>query len=268
MAHRCKTSYKTSYVAVINNKSDNARLTRTNMLNSIYSLENKISDSLGGRGITLTPTTSNEYKNVIIWLHGLGDQADGWASLMQVLDLQDTKYILPSALERPISLNNGMSMPGWSDIHGLSESAEEDKDGFEASSKRIEEIISAELTKGILPERIVLAGFSQGGALALHIGLRATHKLGGVIALSTWVPFRKDYPSSLSEASKDSLRIFQAHGTADQVVKFEWGLASHVLLKELIPSSRFMRVPKMGHSSEQKELEEVRSVLLHWFKEP
>ncbi|CAM9163053.1 unnamed protein product, partial [Ectocarpus fasciculatus] len=142
------------------------------------------------------------------------------------------KFVLPTASSRPISLNGGMKMPGWSDIYGLDAAAEEDKAGFEESRARVDAIVSAELAGGIAPGKIVVAGFSQGGALALHTALRSEVALGGCVALSSWLPFRADYPAAKTAAA-DNLKLFQAHGTADNVVRYTWGKSSHELLKNL-----------------------------------
>jgi len=99
-------------------------------------------------------------------------------------------------------------MPGWSDIFGLDTSSPEDKNGFNESSQRVNQIIQTEIDKGIKPEKIVVAGFSQGGALALHVALRSQYSLGGCIALSAWLPFRNEYPAALSLNAK-SLNILQ-----------------------------------------------------------
>jgi predicted esterase len=165
------------------------------------------SDGLGGRGITYVPS-SGSYKNVVIWMHGLGDTADGWAALMPTLGLRETKFILPTATNRPIAINGNMLMPGWSDIYGLDDRVNEDKVGFDESKVRVEKIVQTEIDNGIESKRIVIAGFSQGGALAFHTALRSPHSIGGCVALSTWVPFSADYPAALSPAAS-SLKILQ-----------------------------------------------------------
>jgi predicted esterase len=165
------------------------------------------SDGLGGRGITYVPS-SGSYKNVVVWMHGLGDTADGWAELMPTLGLRETKFILPTATNRPIAINGNMPMPGWSDIYGLDDRVNEDRVGFDESKVRVDKIVQTEIDKGIESKRIVIAGFSQGGALAFHTALRSSHSIGGCVALSTWVPFSADYPAALSRAAS-SLKILQ-----------------------------------------------------------
>ena len=114
------------------------------------------------------------------------------------LGVRDTKFILPTADSRPIALNGGVSMPGWSNIFGLDLTSPEDREGFDATSRRIHTIVQAEIDRGLPPERVVVGGFSQGGAAALHFSLRCPHALGGVVAFSTWLPLRSDYPGALS----------------------------------------------------------------------
>lgn len=195
--------------------------------------------------------------------------------------VSNTKFVLPTAPNRPISLNGGMKMPGWSDIHGLDVSSAEDKAGFEESRARIEKLIATEIAAGILPLKIVVGGFSQGGALALHTvrhllcmissrvtdhsfgskAMRSSVRLGGCVALSTWLPFRDEYPEAKSAAATD-IKIFQVHGTADSVVRFPWGKSSHDLLAAMCAEPpRFMSIDGMGHSSHPREMAAVDQFL-------
>lgn len=229
---------------------------------SVYSLGGMFrtikNDGLGGKGIILLPK-SEVYSKVVFWFHGLGDTADGWASLMPMLAVPDTKFILPTAPRRSITLNGGMGMNGWSDIIGLDADSPEDRVGFDESAARVKALIDQELAKGISSNKILIGGFSQGGALALHISLRWSTPLAGCVALSTWLPFRADYPMALSGASK-SLPIFQAHGEDDVVVSHHWGIMSHRLLKDMVTDSTpiFKSIEGMGHSSDPEEIEAVK----------
>jgi len=158
-------------------------------------------DGLGGKCIVLMPK-SGTYQKVVLWFHGLGDTADGWAGLMPQLEIENAKFILPTAPERPISINGGYAMPGWSDIFGLDMEAAEDKKGFDESAARVNSLIQAEIDKGVAPSKILVGGFSQGGALALHVSLRSPLALAGCVALSTWLPMRADFPAALSSPAK------------------------------------------------------------------
>lgn len=132
---------------------------------------------------------------------------------------------------------------GWFDIYDLDENSPEDEEGFAESSKRINAFIQAEVDKGISPQNIVVAGFSQGGAVALHTTLRSAYSLGGCIALSTWLPFRSQYPESLSPAAT-KLPVLQVHGDEDQVVSYSWGKGSSTVLKTFLtdPEPKFVTI--------------------------
>lgn len=197
----------------------------------------------------------------VIFLHGLGDSGDGWASLMPEMDpllaaSPTVRYILPHAPTRPITLNGGMAMPGWFDILGLSSDASEDAAGLSAAAERVEAIMAAEVAAGIPPERIVLAGFSQGGALALHVALRTSLSLAGCVALSSWLPLRAEYPGALA-ASAPALKFMMGHGDADQVVPLAWGQASHKALTSLGLDARFVTAPGLGHGADPLILREM-----------
>ncbi|CAM9756493.1 unnamed protein product [Ectocarpus sp. 4 AP-2014] len=223
-------------------------------------LEHVSGDTLGGSGITLVPK-DGAYTNVVVWLHGLGDTAAGWASMMPQLKLPNTKFILPTADTRPITLNGGYEMPGWSDIFGLQEDSPEDAVGFNASADRVRAILEAEKAKGKESTRMVVGGFSQGGAVALHFCLRATEPLAGCVACSTWIPLNKDYPTALGSAAKD-IPVAQFHGTRDEVVQFTWGQHSHILMKEKLGmTTTFEAIAGMGHSSSNAEMESVADFL-------
>lgn len=220
-------------------------------------------DGCGGRGVTLVPA-SGSYSNLVVFMHGLGDTADGWASLMPQLGIKDTKFILPTADSIPIAINGGVSMPGWSNIYGLDAASPEDKPGFEATSARIGRIVQTEIDKGIAPKKIIIGGFSQGGAAALHYSLRTPHALGGAAGLSTWLPLRAEYPSALSPSALQ-MPIILFHGTYDAVVDFSWGENSFKLLKTLLPSDNtpsFVPIDGMGHSSDPEEIKKLRQFLL------
>lgn len=166
-----------------------------------------LDDSLDGRGISIVPT-SEKYDKVIIWFHGLGDTAEGWSKILPQLNIPNTKYIVPTAPIRPIKMYGNMPLPSWSNVIGLGKSFEEDREGFDNSTHRINRIIESELAAGILSKNILIGGYSQGGALALHITLRSRWILGGCVVLSGWLPFKDDYPAALSQSAK-SIPILQ-----------------------------------------------------------
>lgn len=168
----------------------------------------------GGSGVSvparMQPTAA------MIFLHGLGDTGNGWAPAFPLQGVDHVQTILPTADEQPVSMNMGYRMPSWFDIRGLDEDAPDDEMGIMSSVQRVDRIVDEQLRNGIPEHRIVVGGFSQGGAVALTYGLRTERKLAGIIALSSWLPLVNKYPMQLSAASKD-LEVFMGHGTADQV---------------------------------------------------
>ncbi len=206
------------------------------------------------------------YSSVVIWLHGLGDTAMGWAPAMPALNLPSTKIILPTASELPISINGGFEMPAWFDLYGLSPDSPEDVEGFAESSNRISKLIENEVSQGIPRSRIAVCGFSQGGALALHLSLRYG-ELAGCAALSAWLPLRADYPGALSNYAKN-LKVIQCHGTSDLVVPCEWGRSSFESLEQVlgVKGATWYEYRGMAHSACDEELSDVSNFLQKIFK--
>ncbi|MBD1582690.1 alpha/beta hydrolase [Pseudoalteromonas sp. S16_S37] len=174
-----------------------------------------------------------EHTASIIWLHGLGDSGEGFLPIAPELQLPDklgVRFIFPHAPEQAVTINGGMVMRAWYDIKSLDLDNRADEGGVRESAKAVEALIQAELDKGITPERIILAGFSQGGVIALHLAPRLSYKIGGVMALSTYMCA----PQKLAdEAIQPELNIFMAHGSHDPVVAMSAGkLAYNTLLEQ------------------------------------
>lgn len=221
----------------------------------------------GLTGITMLPE-NGEYSRVLIFCHGLGDTADGWATMMHLFGNTDTKYILPTAPTRAISMNHGMRMPGWSDVFGLTPDDLEDEQGFNATKHRILRLVHEEThgPKRIPISSIALGGFSQGGAVALYTSLTSHLPFACVIALSTWLPFLPKFPSISSPTSK-KLKILQVHGDADQVVRLNWGRLSHAAILQTVSSPvegfapRLVVIRALAHHSNDEEVDQVRGFL-------
>ena len=193
---------------------------------------------------------------VIIWLHGLGADANDFVSLIPELHLDDLKvrFIFPNAPIRPVTLNNGMQMRSWFDITSLDfEAREEDKGGVEAACADLASIYQEQIKQGIKPERIILAGFSQGGAVVLAAGVRAECKLGGILALSTYLPIADMTP----RATPNSPAICMMHGTQDEVVKLQYGLQSKEHLESLGHAVQW-RTYDMAHSVSSRQINDIR----------
>lgn len=170
-----------------------------------------------------------QHDAVVIWLHGLGDSGNGFAPIVPQLNLpQDMaiRFVFPHAPIRPVTINNGFQMRAWYDIKSLDFEDRADRDGVEESTKLVEALIEAEMAKGIPSERIVLAGFSQGGVIAYHLGLRYQKKLAGLICLSTYMCDGPNDKALWADINKQT-PIFAAHGVHDDVVPVELGKAAY-----------------------------------------
>ncbi|MGH8259040.1 MAG: alpha/beta hydrolase [Steroidobacteraceae bacterium] len=168
----------------------------------------------------------------VIWLHGLGADGYDFVPIVPELRLPEQcapRFIFPHAPIRAVTVNNGMRMRAWYDILDFSPGAAEDAAGISASAAIADRYIAREREAGIAANRIVLAGFSQGGAIALHAGLRQTEPLAGILALSTYLPLR----AMLSEAPMAcrEVPILMCHGQADPILPMALGEASRDLLR-------------------------------------
>eukprot|EP00775_Hariotina_reticulata_P004763 gene4762-5013_t len=202
-----------------------------------------------------------KHTGTVIMLHGLGDSGEGWASVgvEWAPGMEHVKFMFPHAPNRPITVNFGMRMPGWYDIASLEDiDQREDKAGLLESKRYVEELVQQEIAAGIPSHRVVVAGFSQGGAVAL-MALRSQLKLAGVVGLSTYLPLRKE-PPLVSEANLKT-PIFMAHGDADYTVEYKFGVNSYNMLKELGCDITFKTYRGMAHGANPQELADVKAFL-------
>lgn len=183
--------------------------------------------------IEIQPESVHKYS--IIWLHGLGADGHDFAGIVPQLNLNEAQaihFIFPNAPIQPVTINGGMKMRAWYDILEKLPSRRVDIAGIYESSTLIDKLIQQEIDKGIASENILLAGFSQGGAIALHAGLKYPHKLAGIIALSTYLPTLEQLEKKRS-STNNATPILMAHGIIDPVVAIESGKAAYVALKEM-----------------------------------
>jgi len=206
--------------------------------------------------------TRSDPKHVVLWLHGLG--ADGYDFVPVVRELElagapPARYVFPHAPEIAVTINGGYVMRAWYDILGTELDRREDDARIRASAAAIENLIAREVVCGVARTRIVLAGFSQGGAITLHAGMRAQEPLAGMLALSTYLPLAD---SAASEATPVSRRIpiFMAHGTADPVIPFARSTASRDRLKALGYAVDWHEYP-MQHSVNADEVRAIATFL-------
>jgi phospholipase/carboxylesterase len=170
----------------------------------------------------------------VIWLHVLGADGHDFAPIVPQLGLPESipvRFIFPHAPSMPVTINNGYVMPAWYDVAHPDLTHGEDEAGIRASQREIILLIQHEKERGVPASRIVLAGFSQGGAMVLHTGLRFPERLAGIIALSTYLPLKAELEADAAAINR-SLPIFMAHGTLDTVIPIRAGLASRDILQQ------------------------------------
>lgn len=212
------------------------------------------------------PVEINNSKNPIgsvIWLHGLGADGNDFVPVVEMLDLPQLRFILPHAPYRKVTINNGYEMRAWYDLLGLTLGSPEDEAGINETQNTIDQLIQHELNKGIPSHRIVIAGFSQGGAIALHTALRYQQPLAGVIALSTYLPLKSSFPKQKSPQNQQT-PIFMAHGTNDDVISIETSRVSLSLLQTEQYQVAWHEYP-MAHSVSLEEIDDIRTFLLSLF---
>ena len=177
--------------------------------------------------IERTHGTSNP-THAIIWLHGLGATADDFVPVIPYLGLSETltiRFIFPQAPDRPITVNGGYLMPGWYDIKGTNIADKEDLPGMTQSRNTVDALIEEQVAKGVPSGNILLAGFSQGGAVAYYTGIRSSKKIAGILALSTYLPFLSNAKAEHSGVNLKS-PILAMHGTFDSIVPLSVGKLS------------------------------------------
>jgi phospholipase/carboxylesterase len=170
----------------------------------------------------------------VIWLHGLGADGNDFVPIVPEFRLPAAlplRFVFPHAPVRPVTINNGVAMRAWYDISAADLNNRADLAGVQRSQRQVEALIEREVARGIPTTRIVLAGFSQGGAIALYTGVRHAQRLAGIIALSTYLIAADRLPIEAASSNR-SLPVFMGHGTADPIVRFDWGDASRRALEQ------------------------------------
>lgn len=215
--------------------------------------------------------TGADPKGTIIWMHGLGADCWDFVSIVKELHLPDDlplRFIFPQAPSRPISINGGNVMPGWYDIamadlqEGPTRKA--DETGVRESQGFINDLIAREATRGISADKIVVAGFSQGGAIALQTGLRHPQQLAGILALSTYLTLDSSLAAERTTANA-KIPILMAHGTQDPVVRLQLARASRGLMEAQGYKVEWREYP-MQHSVCMEEIEDITEWLLQRYK--
>lgn len=198
----------------------------------------------------------------VIWLHGLGDTGDGWSQVVPALALPPemrVRFVFPHAPKMPVAINNGFVMPAWYDIREANLAERADVAGVQRSQGQLEALVARENARGVEDSRIVLAGFSQGGAVALYTALRHPRRIAGIVALSTYLIGMDALASEASPANRD-VPIIMAHGTFDPVVRLAWAQASRDALVRGGWNVEWHEYP-MEHSAVMEEIAAIGAFL-------
>lgn len=198
----------------------------------------------------------------VIWLHGLGADGNDFAPIIPELVAADwpaLRFVFPHAPVRPVTINGGMAMRAWYDIKGTDIASRQDEAGVRESIGQLDALIAREADRGVPAQRVFLAGFSQGGAIVLAGGVRHAKRLGGVIALSTYLPIDPTTAAERSVANAE-LPIFMAHGSHDPVVPQPLGVRSRDILRGLGYTVDWHSYP-MAHTVVADEIADLRQWL-------
>ena len=198
----------------------------------------------------------------VIWLHGLGADGNDFVPIVNEMRLPAAlavRFVFPHAPVRPVTLNNGFRMRAWYDLAAGDVTSRADVGGVRESQAHVEALIAREKACGIDARRVVLAGFSQGGVIALHTGVRHAERLAGIIALSTYVVLPDKLAEEGSAANRD-VPIFMAHGTVDPMIRPEWGEAGMRALVAAGYPVEWHTYP-MPHSVVWEEVEAISAFL-------
>jgi phospholipase/carboxylesterase len=210
----------------------------------------------------ITLETGKSPQHSIIWLHGLGADGEDFVCIAEEMNLPiAVRYLFPHAPKQPVTINGGVIMRAWYDIMASDMVAQQDAKGIRASQAAIEGLIAQEKQRGIITDNIFLAGFSQGGAIALHTGLRHASRLGGILALSTYLPLAETLSSEASAAALNT-PIFMAHGQSDPIVTYARGKASADELKKRGYQVAWHEYG-MPHSLCAEEVRDIQTWLTH-----
>ena len=206
-------------------------------------------------------TTGDNPVGSVIWLHGLGADGHDFEPIVPELHLPaelPLRFVFPHAPVRPVTINGGMHMRAWYDIVTLDAEGRADAKGVHESTALLEGLIAREKKRGIDAEKIVIAGFSMGGAIAINTALHTKESLAGLMALSTYLPLPSEVADSAGERA---LPVFMAHGTFDPMLPMQWGQASAEKLKETGFTVEWRDYP-MAHAVCPEEIRDIRAWLL------
>lgn len=218
--------------------------------------------------VTVDPLRSPQA--VVIWLHGLGVDGYDFVDMIPYLRLPDNhaiRFVFPHAPVRPVTLNGGLPMRAWYDIISLAAGQAEDEAGIKGMQQQVNQLIQEEQARfNLMSQQIILAGFSQGGAMALYTGLRYPECLGGLLGLSTYLPLAAQLSAERSAANQ-ATPIVLMHGENDPIVPSAWSRMAYNLLQTLEYPVRWYAYP-MAHQVIPEQLREIGLLLRQWLRIP
>ncbi|MEQ8206937.1 MAG: alpha/beta fold hydrolase [Woeseia sp.] len=216
---------------------------------------------------TVEAGSQGDVDGSVIWLHGLGADGHDFEPIVPELRLDgqlNLRFVFPHAPIREVTLNNGIAMRAWYDIISLDREGPQDEDGIRTSAEQLLQLVQREQARGVPANKIVLAGFSQGGAIALHTALRYPDRLAGLMALSTWLPLSEVFQSEVVAEPTSQPRdipVFIAHGTFDPTLPITLGELSRVTLQAAGFKPEWQAYP-MAHAVCGEEIVAIRDWLL------
>lgn len=199
----------------------------------------------------------------VIWLHGLGASSNDFAPIVPELGIQDElgiRFVFPQAPNLAVTINNGMVMPAWYDISVMDLMKKADADGIQQSSSTLTDMVNDEIAMGVDPSNIVVAGFSQGGVIALDAGLRFPTQLAGIMALSTYIPVR-DTLENADNNGNTEMSIFYGHGDYDPVIPIEQAQSAKTFLEDNGYTVDWHTYP-MEHSVCPQQITDIKTWLI------
>lgn len=204
----------------------------------------------------------------VIWLHGLGADGHDFEPIVPELNLAvhaDIRFIFPHAPVRPVTINGGVPMRAWYDVISLDKSGPQDEAGIRDSAASLLQLIERERERGVDASRIVLAGFSQGGAIAMHTAMRVPQRLAGLMALSTWMPLASTIGEEVvdnSESQPRELPVLMVHGTFDPLLPLAAGQHAREIMQDAGFKVQWHEYP-MAHAVCAEEISEIRKWLVN-----
>lgn len=216
---------------------------------------------------TVEVATAAEPDGSVIWLHGLGADGHDFEPIVPELRLEnrvDLRFVFPHAPVRPVTINGGMPMRAWYDVLSLDRTGPQDEAGIRASADILEALIERERARGVNYDRIVLAGFSQGGAIAMHTAMRFPQRLAGLMALSTWMPLESSIEEEVVERAGTQPRdlpVLMAHGSFDPMLPLSAGQHARDILRSVGFEVQWHEYP-MAHAVCAQEVGAIREFLL------